>query len=159
MIGCRTRVVGVIAWLLFAGLLRRGDLHWGGEQVSVLTSPSPRSSRSFAAATGSQRPYPASSRSHGQRNATTRVVRLFGSSLGSPSSAQDWCGMLGSLDPGFDSGRSQGSRTPELRPAVERSFVWRAYVSRARYEERGASKHKRRRWVWFGINRGRILLV
>ncbi|HFE44964.1 MAG TPA: hypothetical protein ENJ18_05635 [Nannocystis exedens] len=33
MIGWRTRVVGVIAWLLLAGLLRRGDLHWGGEQV------------------------------------------------------------------------------------------------------------------------------
>lgn len=32
-IGWRTRGATVIAWLLLVGLLRRGDAHWGGEQV------------------------------------------------------------------------------------------------------------------------------
>lgn len=34
-LGWRTRLAGVCAWLLLAGLLRRGDVHWGGEQVLV----------------------------------------------------------------------------------------------------------------------------
>lgn len=32
-LGWRTRTCAVAAWLLYAGLLRRGDAHWGGEQV------------------------------------------------------------------------------------------------------------------------------
>jgi len=32
-LGWRTRTATVIAWLLLVGLLRRGDAHWGGEQV------------------------------------------------------------------------------------------------------------------------------
>lgn len=32
-IGWRTRVATVVAWLLLAGMLRRGDAHWGGEQI------------------------------------------------------------------------------------------------------------------------------
>jgi len=35
MIGWRTRLAGACAWLLLAGLLRRGDVHWGGEQVLI----------------------------------------------------------------------------------------------------------------------------
>jgi len=34
-LGWRTRVSAICAWLLLAGLLRRGDVHWGGEQVLV----------------------------------------------------------------------------------------------------------------------------
>lgn len=33
VIGCCTRTCAVLAWLLLAGLLRRGDAHWGGEQT------------------------------------------------------------------------------------------------------------------------------
>jgi hypothetical protein len=32
-IGWHTRAATIAAWLLFAGLLRRGDAHWGGEQI------------------------------------------------------------------------------------------------------------------------------
>ncbi|MCY1062596.1 hypothetical protein [Nannocystis sp. SCPEA4] len=32
-LGWRTRVSTILCWLLYAGLLRRGDAHWGGEQV------------------------------------------------------------------------------------------------------------------------------
>lgn len=32
-IGLWTRACAVLAWLLYAGLLRRGDAHWGGEQL------------------------------------------------------------------------------------------------------------------------------
>ena len=35
MIGWRTRLAAISAWLLLAWLLRRGDVHWGGEQVLV----------------------------------------------------------------------------------------------------------------------------
>ncbi|MEZ4450063.1 MAG: hypothetical protein R3B09_11355 [Nannocystaceae bacterium] len=35
VLGVRTRTCAVIAWLLLAGMLRRGDAHWGGEQVYV----------------------------------------------------------------------------------------------------------------------------
>jgi hypothetical protein len=33
VIGCYTRTCTVLAWLLLASLLRRGNAHWGGEQV------------------------------------------------------------------------------------------------------------------------------
>lgn len=33
VIGWRSRSCAALCWLLFAGLLRRGDAHWGGEQV------------------------------------------------------------------------------------------------------------------------------
>ena len=33
VIGWRTRTAAVVAWLLYVGMLRRGDAHWGGEQV------------------------------------------------------------------------------------------------------------------------------
>ncbi|WAS98137.1 hypothetical protein [Nannocystis punicea] len=32
-LGFRTRLSAIATWLLYAGLLRRGDAHWGGEQV------------------------------------------------------------------------------------------------------------------------------
>lgn len=32
-IGWRSRACAVVAWLMLCGLLRRGDIHWGGEQV------------------------------------------------------------------------------------------------------------------------------
>jgi hypothetical protein len=32
-VGWHTRVATVLAWFLLAGMLRRGDAHWGGEQV------------------------------------------------------------------------------------------------------------------------------
>lgn len=33
VLGWRTRLCAVITWLLYLGMLRRGDAHWGGEQV------------------------------------------------------------------------------------------------------------------------------
>ncbi|MBK7830704.1 hypothetical protein [Nannocystis sp.] len=33
VLGWRTRVAAAITWLLYIGMLRRGDAHWGGEQV------------------------------------------------------------------------------------------------------------------------------
>ncbi len=33
VIGWRSRGCAVLCWLLYAGMLRRGDAHWGGEQV------------------------------------------------------------------------------------------------------------------------------
>ncbi|MBA3550222.1 MAG: hypothetical protein H0T76_27420, partial [Nannocystis sp.] len=33
VIGWRSRGCAVLGWLLYAGMLRRGDAHWGGEQV------------------------------------------------------------------------------------------------------------------------------
>ncbi len=33
VLGCFTRTCAVLAWLLLAGLLRRGNAHWGGEQI------------------------------------------------------------------------------------------------------------------------------
>jgi hypothetical protein len=33
ILGWRSRLCAALCWLLFAGLLRRGDAHWGGEQV------------------------------------------------------------------------------------------------------------------------------
>ena len=33
VIGWRTRLTGALTWLLYVGFLRRGDAHWGGEQV------------------------------------------------------------------------------------------------------------------------------
>lgn len=33
LVGARTRVSALVAWVLYVGLLRRGDAHWGGEQV------------------------------------------------------------------------------------------------------------------------------
>lgn len=33
VIGWRTRVSTAVTWLLYVGMLRRGDAHWGGEQV------------------------------------------------------------------------------------------------------------------------------
>lgn len=35
VVGYRTRACAWLAWLLYAGMLRRGDAHWGGEQVFV----------------------------------------------------------------------------------------------------------------------------
>ncbi|MFY0542204.1 hypothetical protein [Nannocystis pusilla] len=32
-LGFRTRLSAIASWLLYAGLLRRGEAHWGGEQV------------------------------------------------------------------------------------------------------------------------------
>lgn len=32
-VGWRSRTCAVVAWLMLCGLLRRGDAHWGGEQV------------------------------------------------------------------------------------------------------------------------------
>jgi hypothetical protein len=33
VIGWRSRGCAALCWLLYAGMLRRGDAHWGGEQV------------------------------------------------------------------------------------------------------------------------------
>ena len=33
VVGWRTRVSTAVTWLLYVGMLRRGDAHWGGEQV------------------------------------------------------------------------------------------------------------------------------
>lgn len=33
VVGWRTRLAAVVTWLLYVGMLRRGDAHWGGEQV------------------------------------------------------------------------------------------------------------------------------
>lgn len=33
VLGWRSRTCAALCWLLYAGLLRRGDAHWGGEQV------------------------------------------------------------------------------------------------------------------------------
>ncbi len=33
ILGWRTRLTAIVTWLLYIGMLRRGDAHWGGEQV------------------------------------------------------------------------------------------------------------------------------